>query len=181
MDQQTNQQSSDKTERIELHAGSQAAIQALVQRNRAANFRGRVIRLLIVLAIILTVPPLFFTFYCGTIIGTTYERTLLRNYPNATKLMIRGSVLTDRWYLNTGGRLLSGVQDFNELKLREAVIELGLEQSRDGVADYEKIHTLREDVGQLAAKNPDAWKRTLTFTVYELPPARHAANPEPSP
>ncbi len=172
MGQEDTRQSPDKTERVELHAGSQAAIIALVERNRQTKFRKKIAATLFWLALLLVTPPTFCSFYCGNIIGTTFETSLLRNYPLATKKIIRSAVIMDGWYLKAFAPLFGGFWEAHEIQLREAVIALGMEETGEGERDREKIRTLREEVGASLLVNPTTAKRALTFAVYEHPPVK---------
>ena len=179
MGQEGAHQTADKSERIELHAGAQAAISALIERNRREKFRRKVATVFVWLLLILLAPPTFCNFYCGNIIGTTFEISLLRNYPRATKMVIRSAVIMDGWYLKVFTPLLGGFWSVEEIKIRHAVIALGLEETTEGERDQGKIRLLRETVGTNLLISPDTARRALTFAVYEHPPVRKSISLPP--
>ena len=175
MGQKEPRQSPDKTEPIQLHVGSQLAIMALSERNRRARFKRKMAGLFFCLVLILLTPPTLCTFYCGNIIGSTFEASLLHTYPRATAQIIGSALIMDGWYLKIFAPLFEGFRGTQGRKLREAVIALGREETGEGDHDPEKIRTLREEVGVSLRANPEAAKRILTFTVYEHPSAKKTA------
>lgn len=159
--------SSDK-DRITIDPNAQLALEQLVARERHRKRRHKIIGFSMALLFILVALPWSFDFYCSNIIGTNYEVIITLKYPNFTDKMIRAAVITDRSYLSIFGPILEKIHSKEEIKLRKAVIELGLESTSETNRDMEKVQNLRAVVGASLPESP----RGIAFAVYEHPPKK---------
>ncbi len=130
--------SSDK-ERITIDPNAQLALEKLVERERRRKRRHKIVCFSMCLLFILVALPWSFDFYCSNIIGTNYEVIITLKYPNFTDKMIRAAVITDKSYLSIFSPILERINSKEEIELRKAVIELGLETTNEKQVDSEKV------------------------------------------
>ncbi len=155
-------------DKIEIDPNAKLAIEQLVEREYRNKKRRKIISLLMALLFVLVLLPWSFGFYCSNIIGTRIETVIIMKYPGFTEKMIRAAVITDRLYLNVFGPFLKVINTKEEIELRRAVIELGLETTSGDERDSEKVQNLRAVVAAGLLKSPSG----VAFAVYEHPPRK---------
>jgi hypothetical protein len=153
---------------IKIDPVARLAIKKFVEREQRRKRRLKIVRFSMALLFMLVALSWSFGFYCSNIIGTKYEAVIILNYPGFTEKMIRAAVITDRLYLTVFSPFLKAVNTMEEIELRRAVIELGLETTSGKESDSEKVQNLRAVVAAALLKSP----RGIAFAVYEHPPRK---------
>lgn len=162
-------QLSDKSE-VAIDPRAKSALEALVAKEHHKKVRKKLFRRCCFILFVLVMASLIPLFYCSVIIGTNYETILLKQYPRMTEKTVRTAVIIDSWYLKITGPILEALDGKGSLKPRRAVNALGMESTRDGGGDPEKIRNLKETVAASLIKSP----KGMAFAVYELPPKKSA-------
>jgi hypothetical protein len=163
-----NKYTSAGNAKIKIDPNAQLAFEKLVEREHLRKRRQKIVRFLIVLLFILVALPWSFGFYCSNFIGTNFETIIILKYPKFTDKMIRAAVITDSLFLNVFGPILETINSKEDIELRRAVIELGLETTSDKESDSEKVQNLRAVVAAALLKSPGG----IAFAVYEHPPRK---------
>ena len=154
--------------KINIDPNAQMAFEQLVAREHKSRVRKKIVGFSLLLLIVMVAIPWSFGFYCSQIIGTSYEKIILSKYPGSTEKMIRAAVITDKLYFDIFGPIFNKINSKEDIELRRAVIELGLETTSERESDSEKVQNLRAIVAAALLKSPSG----VAFAVYEHPPRK---------
>lgn len=171
MAQSGGKRPSGDVERVTIDPKAQAAVVALLEKERRRKARHKRYRIIAVVLLLMGLTQLP-GFYCRYIMGTNYEAIIVRTYPHFSEKAVRAAVITDRWYVTVFGPLIERISSREEIEFRRSVIELGLATTGEAERTTEKIQNLRDRVAAGMAGSPERGKKGMAFAVYELPPAK---------
>lgn len=166
----------ESNKKIDVDPRAQAALDELIEKNRQKRTYKKLLKRFLFILILLMMPPLLLNFYCCYVVGTHYEKITLKEYPLSTRKIVHATVTLDDWYMKAMEPVINAVGNREDNAFRRTVTDLGLEVTRNGAQDEEKIQSLRSAVAEGFVKKPQLIGRSVAFAVYELPPKKPDVN-----